>query len=297
MKKIIFSSIFALAFAIANAQSYIYHPFPDSDAVWRVDYYDYSNPNCQWGPCAQYYYTLGKDTLIGSYLYKSVIPRGSGGLGGFIRQDISMKKVYVRVSDSTEKLLYDFTLNKGDTLQPNNINVWSLDTIVVNSVDSVLINGQYRKRWVLSPPIFNDTTMLIEGIGSNRGLFESIIKSGFEEWAELVCFEQNGKKIFPDTLGDTCQLLMGIPMAKRQEENNGVKIYPNPINQNAIVEFENLKKESAYIQIFNFLGQEVYRIFTVNNKVVLNNEDYRKGVYLIKLSLGDSIAYARFIVN
>ena len=64
---------------------------------------------------------------------------------GFIRQH--NKLVYLRVNNQDE-ILYNFDLNVGDTLE-NTYNNFQNDISVI-SIDSILINGQYVKRFNFS---------------------------------------------------------------------------------------------------------------------------------------------------
>src|SRR5260221_423267 len=120
--------IFITAFIKTQAQTSVYHPFPDSNAYW----------NCNFGGACStlvffdhnYTYTIISDTTIGAFNYHKLwVPAivitdecwgntvTSGYYAGAYRQDNANRKVYfVPPSSSAEKLLYDFNLNVGDTL-------------------------------------------------------------------------------------------------------------------------------------------------------------------------------------
>ena len=128
MKKFIFISFLLLGNVFANAQAWKYHPMPDSNAVWRVDWS--SSSHC-WPPSlySKYQYTIGMDTTIGIKTYKKIFRSGRAGMcggsagsyiynyAGGMRQDTINKKVYfICPNYSTDTLLYDFSLHIGDTL-------------------------------------------------------------------------------------------------------------------------------------------------------------------------------------
>lgn len=131
MKKNLLFSFTLLTF-ITNAQTSVYHPFPDSNAVWNIE----SSFQCWTGiPATVYTYyslTFGQDTIINSQVYHTLtVPflltdsTGCSSAGvtldvykGAIRQDTSLKKVFiVPPFNSTEQLLYDFTMQVGDTVK------------------------------------------------------------------------------------------------------------------------------------------------------------------------------------
>ena len=72
---------------------------------------------------------------------------------GFIRQDSLAKKVYyITLGVPYENLLYDFNLQVGD-FYTETYNHNSQDTFIISKVDSILLNGSYRKKYTLLPPV------------------------------------------------------------------------------------------------------------------------------------------------
>ncbi len=65
------------------------------------------------------------------------------------------------------------------------------------------------------------------------------------------------------------------------------KIYPNPVSNNAftVTNSKNIKS----VEVFNSLGQIVYRNLTINkNKVSIDFANHNKGIYLVKVTLEDN---------
>jgi len=175
-KHIIILTMLLLTLTIVRGQTSVYHPFPDSNAVWTV--YCQGYPGLCQCSCTLCIYnetdqdSLGGDTVIGSYAYHKLYnqyarldycdspPSCSPGYYpstttnynyqyyGAIRQNISLKKVYIYYrQSSTEQLLYDFDLHVGDTLQATMIT--PANTNYVHKIDSFLVSGNYRKRfWI-----------------------------------------------------------------------------------------------------------------------------------------------------
>jgi len=232
MKKLIlFVSCFCTV--LSFSQTSVYYPFPDSSASWNVDY---SNYQCQWGDSHEYYsIILDRDTVIGSQVYhKLQVPYikliwagcpqyHQPGYYGAIRSDIPDRKVYFYPVDGTEEqLLYDFTLEVGDTVQGYLKSWWdSQDTVI--AIDSVLVGEEFRKRWFINQ--WYDI-YLIEGVGSTFGLIEPspgevIDAPGYA----LVCFRQDGEPQYPDPTMD-CDLILST--GENFLPGPEIAIFPNP---------------------------------------------------------------------
>ncbi|MBA3971394.1 MAG: hypothetical protein H0X46_04505, partial [Bacteroidetes bacterium] len=216
MKKLLLLLFTFLAF-FAKGQTFVYHPFPDSVAVWN--FYVYL-------PCPEivslqenYSIAITGDTIIGGLLYQKLftphiiksydttICGGEyPGYKGATRQDTTNKKVFfIYPSDTAEYLLYDFTMQLGDTVK--GITATSPNDTVL-SIDSILVGGSYRKRWNINP-YFNIS--FIEGIGSTYGLIESSpgYAIGTFPYYGLQCFSQDGTTLYPST-SSNCQLITSI---------------------------------------------------------------------------------------
>lgn len=216
-----------------NAQTSIYHPFPESDVVWN-----YTATEPCWGsglPMDHYSYILTGDTIINTLTYhKLFIPfvqQGCNGeitpgYKGSIRQDILEKKVYfIPHTEVTEYLLYDFNMAVGDTVEGYTMHPFYNDAEYwVQSIDSVLVGINYRKRWNIDTLCSN--IKIIEGIGSTFGLIEQykgcIIDGLF---FDLNCFSQNGQTFYPDS-NAYCEIVTSIEYI----DEKPINIYPNPSN-------------------------------------------------------------------
>jgi len=82
MKKIILFLIICNFFiVIIKAQTNVYHPFPDSNALWR----EYSG-GYQCSCCSDYQYFITGDTIINSFTYHKIKKSGvkySEDMSGF----------------------------------------------------------------------------------------------------------------------------------------------------------------------------------------------------------------------
>ena len=234
----------------------------DSTCIWLLN----SSCSAQF-PCllnSDYKYFFSKDTLINNNTYFKLYKKSYNHfvwmsatptpiscndnyiettLIGFIRQH--NKLVYLRVNNQDE-ILYNFDLNVGDTLE-NTYNNFQNDISVI-SIDSILINGQYVKRFNLSSN--STSSYMIEGIGHEFGFLEPfppILECGYN----LVCFKKNNITYFPDT-NFNCSTNVDLS----NNENIDVAFYPNPALNYLIVDLKKFK----------------YSIVDVNYKILKSDE-------------------------
>lgn len=260
-----------------------YYPFPDSNAVWNVDY----EIDCQASPAKWYggvYSIVMKgDTVVNGKTYKQLwmpylllssdffcnpnpTPQRNV-FKGAIRQDKVAKKVYF-TNGGAEQLLYDFNLKVGDTSKSY---IAALNYNVVEEVDSVFIDGAYRKRWKIgkAPGYY-----IIEGIGAG-GLIERRMEISSYSY-NTICFKINNKIVY--TSSSICETITGINTNKPSE--NKVTVFPNPSSNGAFtIQSEGIIKE---VLITDLLGKTVFHQQVVNASTCSINE-LGKGTYILSL--------------
>ena len=119
------------------------------------------------------------------------------------------KRIYVNLDPtaeaSEEYLAYDFNLTVGDTVPSPHLITGNPSipepNFVIQSIDSVLISGSYRKRYNLDPVRY-----IIEGIGSSIGLLNPLdyVYSG-SCYIALTCYEEEG---MADLFSSNCELVL-----------------------------------------------------------------------------------------
>ena len=290
-----------------KAQTNVYHPFPDSNAVWSGNSYtgDFS--------CYQTdsydLYISSEDTTIGlnnykklrqaGYFYVSCSPPNSGGYNngviGYLRQDTALKQVFF-LSSGNEELIYDFNLNVGDTLtflhQPGEI-------IIVTQIDSILIANNFRKKFILNgladPYCPNSPNFLIEGIGSSTGLLNNIT-CFFEGGTDLGSFCQSGQALYPSDWDGICgPYVVDINELKI---NKSLKIYPNPATTQITIEFQSIAgSKQSIVEIYSSMGQLVFKSAIQNPKSSIDVSGFTKGLYLIKVLSGGDVVVSKVVVE
>jgi len=248
-------------------------------------------------PCVQtdqYVYYVNGDSTINDIVYKKIFRRGiynqfwmsnppaleCGASGSSDNLYLLMlqegKQMYLRAFDSDELvLLYDFDLNVGDAL-PMTYNNYTSD-ILIESIDSILIGEVYRKRFHFQGLWAN---FIIEGIGSNRGLFEpmgSILECGHE----LNCFALDETTYYP-SLNAECELNVSV---NEQIKDLTINYYPNPVIDELTFSFSE-KSQLLNVQVTNALGQncqaELVKNSTGNYR--LNMKGLKSQFYFVKLN-------------
>lgn len=195
------------------------------------------------------------------------------------------KKIYIYTSDNSEKLLYDFDLNVGDTL-PETYNQWESKNAVVTEIDSIVIDNDYRKVFKISGQSLW-AEKLIEGIGSNKGLLEPM-NDIFDCGHCLACFAVQDTVYFP-TFNSSCDFTVDV---NRKSEKAQIKIFPNPVKDQ--INIEGLNGNHLYISIFDLNGKTVIENITGNE---INLGHLRDGIYFIKIQMDQEIIYRKFIKN
>jgi hypothetical protein len=307
MKRIIlFITILVFLFKTGHGQTNVYHPFPDSNAVWQVSWT--SGSLCTYSPpyqtsmlYAEYQYTLGGDTTIGVHAYKKVYKSGNYnlcngsyynyGYTGGIRQDSINKKVYFihYGIPETDTLLYDFSKHVGDTLrlsgfQDGGFNVMSYTATII-SIDSVLVGSNYHKRFNISS---YDGGSIIEGVGATSGLLEGYnMVIADEEMFLLDCFHHSAE--FYPTSATGCSTL-GLQTFNTQHLS--FQISPNPCNSTISVA-GNINIDE--LKVTDMLGQIVYEAKPNTTNTTLTLPD--AGVYFITLTSGTTTNTQKVIVS
>ncbi len=254
--KIYLIFLFVFFVITVKAQTYKYHPFPDSSASWNFQYILY----CDEGKSNELYsIIISGDTIIQSQTYHKLdIPyiesNNSGicdhkliGYQGAFRQDKENRKVYfIRPSETFEQLLYDFTWQVGDTVKGVLASLYS-DPDIIKSIDSVQVGDTYRKRWIINS-CYNIN--LIEGIGSTYGLIIPSPGCVTDLWDySITCFQQNRESLYPNN-SLNCELITSSGL--RNNISDQVKVYPNPSNGLITIEFN---EEGSYsILLVDILG-------------------------------------------
>ncbi len=206
--------------AVFSIKSQTYYPFISDNKIWSI-----VNGN-GWYGYATDFTKLDGDTVIDGKDYKFIYHCYEPSMMNwdkdeysFIREDIDNKRVYT-YNDSSEVLLYDFSLMPGDSFYtgtPDYETGGDSLYAFVKTVDSVLIHGVYRKR-IIFDTLFNDgvfNEVWIEGLGSLTAPFAPFVNlinysivNG--PWSYLICVKENDNMIYQNSNQGSCYVNTNI---------------------------------------------------------------------------------------
>lgn len=246
--------------------------FLSEDKQWNVR-------NYFWGDIKTEIYWLKGDTAIDKTSYKklwysmdSLIENKY--LQGFLREQD--QKVFYRPLVGNEGLLYDFSLEVGDTVEI--ISLWCSDPTekIVESIDTETYFGAERVRWHFN----SDYEFWIEGIGSQSGLIHSFYADCvFDIGYDLLCYYENDELMYMRENEDECfQTSVGI---KEIVKTKAIYVFPNPAyNRINIHSGGDLIGKS--FQIVNINGVVLEKGVIKRKQTIIKVSNFPVGVYFIQ---------------
>jgi hypothetical protein len=268
IQTIILSVFVLLNLCTLNAQQLVQEGNQWNIAIWPT-----FDPNTR-----SYSLRIAEDTIINNQTYHTVY-RSSDSLGNewnltsiFLRQD-STKKVF-RYHSNGDQLLYDFDLEVGDVVD----NGYSNCQLTVTAIDTVMLtNGELRKRWKLSNDPIYGYTYWVDGIGTNYALEDSFSGHCVFDYADgFLCFYSNEEQLYPvDPWSCFVVATKELPL------DSNVRVYPNPIKTQFIIEDER-QRLSSYT-LFTITGQQLKTGSVTNVQTQVNTADIPSGLYFLLL--------------
>lgn len=310
MKKyLLIHIIFLLTLTASYSQSNVYHPFPDTTSVWSIDDYNiisYVKSHTRYG--------LKGDTIINGMNYKKIYIISSWDTTmitpynwyyAAIREE--SKKIYARIGNIPEQVLYDFNLSVGDTMHYNySIIMQGPDTFsrVVTAIDSIkLFNNEYRKRFCFANGIncyVPDT--VVEGIGSIfwQGLFNPLVNNICTCGDEYTfsCFKEMDTVLYLNNVFCNycfCGLSVDVDNVEAQKKT---QIFPNPFSVETNLSIkENLK--NATLIVYNALGQKMKQINNISGEtIILHRDNLPSGLYFLSLTQDNKVIITdKFVIT
>lgn len=204
----------------------------------------------------------------------------------YIREDTIARKVYVRTDLMTsDSLLYDFTLNVGDTLH-GYLSSCATTTYTVQSIDSILIGGVFNKRFNFDTADVCNWLAVIEGIGATTGL-TSCFSEPWDSGIYLQCVTVDGNIQYyascgPDTAG-CAALPLGIgPPVVRGDGNSGCVLLR--ISSDLLVIGECQDRSPSAFSIFDNVGRVCLTGAVVDAGSAIHLGMLHPGLYGIRVS-------------
>lgn len=258
-------------------------------------------------------YQFSGDTIINDTIYKKLINFPTNNIGPYfqmdlVREDTINRTIYQRLN-STDFLIYDFSLNVGDTFHYVNPQ-WTNATcnLVLDSITDTIYNsfGQYLEINLIPQKVFylHDATnpldnniVWVESIGSLAGpLFSFHDWQGGNEGETLLChYNENEIRDYHYIYNfeqNPCEGFVGINEPVEVEQ---VTVFPNPISKGNInIEGQNIKT----IKILGSLGNVIScTAVKSGNHFEISFENRPTGVYFIQVTFSNNESTIKKIIK
>jgi hypothetical protein len=302
MKRIVpFTLIFLSWAGIAAAQNI---PFPQNNAIWKEAHTTIAGPILR-------HFALCGDTVINNTTYSRVVQLQLDSTGqvsgktymGAIRSGGPIVR-FIASGEVEENVLFDFSLQAGDTIQ---VKPWFGDFPIVRAVDSVRtedLAGQLRKVIYFHPGYEGaPVEFWIEGIGSSYGLMGRAIDPGADLGFDLLCFQHGNEYLnltliecflpeVPDCGFSNSTERMPLPMT----------ISPNPSNTDIKVSIpEDRLVAPWHLVVFDAVGRVVSTIEPQSTFVaVIPGGSLAPGTYFLTIDeneTGRKLGHAKVVIT
>lgn len=283
------------AFNYSTAQSY--RPMLAQFNEWQVT-------SCSNGCLTDVYYT-NRDTSFDGYTYH--ILDGFHYISGtfLLREDTAARQVFLYLitgnKDGEEYLLYDFSLNPGDSMQvfnpispyPSDAGYFLLDSIVTKThID----NEDYRHFYLSSLDTVQSASpgaIWIEGIGSRSLINTPGGPPSFSNAGSLSCFFNNLTLHYSnlDSINACVQQNTDLSI---YESDASFQFYPNPVADELIIKFKD--NNEALLEFYNTNGMlEASRMINSDTTSV-DVSALGAGIYLLRVVTNSEIVVKRLVV-
>ncbi len=297
-----FYSLFLIVLtSVGYSQSF--NQFDIDDSRWFVaeSYVNANMENPSFVETETTVYGLNGDSLIDGNMWQRIISATDADLvdnpmvQGYVRSVDNV--VLYRNEENVIDTLYNFDLSVGDSANFDFGNM-SLD-LAVESVDSVVINGEYVKRINFLEPItigfFSFNEHWIEGVGSIHGpLFPANARIFSEEIPDslmLTCSKSNGDLYWDNPFYDACVVNIILSLETPFPANIG--FYPNPVSDFLTIEMEDA--ETLDVVVYSVHGQTMYSQKLTVVKTKIDMQRWASGMYFIHLTNSEKTIVQRIV--
>ncbi|MBK9735619.1 MAG: T9SS type A sorting domain-containing protein [Saprospiraceae bacterium] len=239
------------------------------------------------------------DTIINNINYKKIINYGdicNYPYYTFAREDTIKKQVFYYYSDTTEIMIYDFSLTVGDTIK-SVFQYYQFNMVI----DSIITKLPEYSPCSLPPEIYIETPKIfylshincpdckqviwVEGIGNISNPFYCYIPwtaGGLGD--ALIChFDEKGFQDYHYVYCEEPEPCKGPIVATEELENEiQLQFYPNPIHETTFLEIIDIKKNIISIDLYNSAGMLMIKkneIFSQN----INLSEFNPGLIYVVL--------------
>ncbi len=303
MKKLKFLMLLGLPLLFGETKGQAYIPLAIDSAQWVIanDYVE-----------TPYYidnlfgYRINGDTVINGYKYKKVYRRSftslngdyfppyivhEGSLFGVVRDSVAQEKVYAIRFDNwatscpanEEYLMYDFSLNIGDSIE--GLCQFLDQSLYIDNVYEDYYAGILRKHWV----IWGACDVIVEGVGSQQGLFETSGCALSGVIGSLYTYCQ----------GSDEQCLSGFlaNVDDINEQQDVISVFPNPVKDILNIRINTSDKSNITVIIKNVISGEFGRLSVCEPEQTIDFSQYPNGIYFLSVFQNNKFISVKKIIK
>ncbi|HRG28763.1 MAG TPA: T9SS type A sorting domain-containing protein [Chitinophagales bacterium] len=305
---------FVLAFLLSTSifcysQTNKYHPFLHEGGKWSI-------LKKEWETGLEdtvfyfYLYCTDGDTIVDGKTFfrvKYVNDDTCSNLyNALLREDTITKKIYYYRFDvefEGDTLLYDFSVVEGQSLS-HCITFAHFDSSEVSSIDSIFLDGNYRKKFNILFYVDgnSDSTFWIEGIGAVFGPapfsgqpedFGYGVYTPYIDKSQIICYKENLDVIYdePYWIYNCAAGQISI----NNFVNDLLTIYPNPCPSGQQIIISNEGNIQYDCEIISITGKLVNR-FAINGNYEINTSTIPTGYYYITFKSYNNVYVNTFII-
>ena len=271
---------FFLAQLLLKSQDYI--PLLDNQNEWQLLY-------CYGEDCAKDSYYTDGDTISNGKTYKILDGYHFISRTFWLRENVAEKKVYLKTSfdaPDQETLLYDFSLEEGDSIQmlnpitpfPEDLGYFKLDSIRMKP----RLENENSRFFYFSPTESNEDgfgflPIWVEGVGSLSLINAPGGNPDYYGVGQVSCFWKNSTLFYhDDEFESNCQSVLNIKEIMKSKIQFAV-------NQQKIGVLTSAEKVNR-LAIYDLNGK-LLKTLKSNGKsrIEINLSDLMKGIYILKV--------------
>ncbi len=161
-------------------------------------------------------------------------------------------------------------------------------TTIFNYIDSVstLLNAQNAQtrnftQWpIFGVNLINEPTPMASNYASEIANIKTFIR------ARLIWLDGNW-------IDPTCI----VSSIKNNDLNNYVSVFPNPAQQNFVINMELNSSSAKQIEILDMLGNVIFEKKSLENKINIESKHWQQGIYFIKISSKEGSATKKIVIG
>jgi len=179
-----------------------------------------------------------------------------------------------------------------------------------NSDDYILTSSDVTNEVTITVPLFaplslsaGERYLAMIGAYGDGGITDDLVISTSGRSEAQTCFKYNGADLtwYYTTYTPMVRMNFNTSLIIKDIRNNSNKLsqnYPNPCNENTIINFELLNDENANIEISDISGKIIKIIPISKNRkqIILNANDFNNGIYYYTLKSANSDITRKMIV-